>query len=98
LFFGNEEDFSVALGFAVAGIDENFSVLDSSSFKKMIGEVVKKYPNLKIIASTLVLCIRQAGTIGVRSATARQFLRSNSAYRPWRFLTALEVAIHLLPG
>src|SRR5882724_3561076 len=53
IVFGNEEDFSVALDFAVAGIDENFSVLDSSSFKKMIGEVVKEYPNLKIIASTL---------------------------------------------
>ncbi len=51
--FGNEEDFSVALGFAVKGVDENFSVLDSRAFKEMIGEVVKKYPNLKIIASTL---------------------------------------------
>src|SRR5260370_4729033 len=51
--FGNEEDFSVALGFGVKGVDENFSVLDSRAFKEMIGEVVKKYPNLKIIASTL---------------------------------------------
>lgn len=51
--FGNEEDFSAALGFAVKGVDENFSVLDSSSFKAMIEEVIKKYPNLKIIASTL---------------------------------------------
>jgi len=51
--FGNEEDFSVALGFEVKGVDENFSVLDSRAFKEMIGEVVKKYPNLKIIASTL---------------------------------------------
>jgi 2-dehydro-3-deoxygluconokinase len=51
--FGNEEDFSAALGFAVKGVDENFSALNSSSFKAMIEEVVKKYPNLKIIASTL---------------------------------------------
>lgn len=51
--FGNEEDFSVALGFAVKGVDENFSALDSAHFKEMMKEVLKKYPNLKVIASTL---------------------------------------------
>lgn len=51
--FGNEEDFSAALGFAVKGVDENFSALNSASFKEMMKEVVKKYPNLKVIASTL---------------------------------------------
>ncbi len=51
--FGNEEDFSVALGFAVKGVDENFSVLDSAAFKEMMNEVIKKYPNLRVIASTL---------------------------------------------
>ncbi|HKD13585.1 MAG TPA: sugar kinase [Candidatus Angelobacter sp.] len=53
MVFGNEEDFSAALGFALKGVDENFSVLDTTVFKDMIGEVVKKYPNLKVIASTL---------------------------------------------
>jgi 2-dehydro-3-deoxygluconokinase len=51
--FGNEEDFSAALGFSVKGVDENFSTLDISSFREMIQEVVREYPNLKIIASTL---------------------------------------------
>jgi 2-dehydro-3-deoxygluconokinase len=51
--FGNEEDFSAALGFDTKGIDKNFSVLDTNSFKAMIREVVKTYPNLKIIATTL---------------------------------------------
>jgi len=51
--FGNEEDFSVALGFPVKGVDENFSVLDGAAFKEMMNEVVKKYPNLKVIAGTL---------------------------------------------
>jgi 2-dehydro-3-deoxygluconokinase len=51
--FGNEEDFSAALGFALKGVDENFVALDSGVFKDMIGEVVQKYPNLKVIASTL---------------------------------------------
>lgn len=51
--FGNEEDFSAALGFAVKGLDENFSTLDPASFKEMIEQVVHEYPNLKVIASTL---------------------------------------------
>ena len=51
--FGNEEDFSAALGFTVKGVDENFSVLNSGAFKEMISEVLKKYSNLKVIASTL---------------------------------------------
>lgn len=51
--FGNEEDFSAALGFVVKGLDENFSALDSAAFREMMREVVKKYPNLKVIASTL---------------------------------------------
>lgn len=53
IVFGNEEDFSAALGFNVKGLDENFSALDSACFKEMMTEVVKKYPNLKLIASTL---------------------------------------------
>jgi 2-dehydro-3-deoxygluconokinase len=56
--FGNEEDFSAALGFAPKGVDENFSVLDSAVFKDMIGEVVKEYSNLHVIATTL----RSAGS------------------------------------
>ncbi|HXB22886.1 MAG TPA: sugar kinase [Candidatus Solibacter sp.] len=51
--FGNEEDFSAALGFAVKGVDENFSALDTACFKEMMKEVVREYPNLKIVASTL---------------------------------------------
>lgn len=51
--FGNEEDFSAALGFSVKGLDENFSALDSSAFREMMNQVVRKYPNLKVVASTL---------------------------------------------
>jgi 2-dehydro-3-deoxygluconokinase len=51
--FGNEEDFSAALGFTVKGVDENFSALDTACFKEMMKEVVREYPNLKIVASTL---------------------------------------------
>jgi len=51
--FGNEEDFSAALGFTVKGVDENFAVLDSGSFKEMMHEVAGKFANLKVVASTL---------------------------------------------
>jgi 2-dehydro-3-deoxygluconokinase len=53
VMLGNEEDFSAALGFEVEGVDDDFSELDVSGFKKMIGNVVKAYPNLKAVATTL---------------------------------------------
>jgi 2-dehydro-3-deoxygluconokinase len=53
VMLGNEEDFTAALGFKVAGLDENYSSLDSSHFKKMILESVKTFPNFKVVATTL---------------------------------------------
>jgi 2-dehydro-3-deoxygluconokinase len=58
VMLGNEEDFSAALGFEIAGMDEHLSELDPSNFKRMIEDVVSAYPNLKIVATTL----RQATT------------------------------------
>jgi len=53
VLFGNEEDFSAALGFELEGVDEAFKDLPTASFRKMIGTVVKAYPNLKTVATTL---------------------------------------------
>lgn len=53
VMLGNEEDFTSALGFAVAGVDENLSALPSASFRGMIHAVVAKYPNLRAVATTL---------------------------------------------
>ena len=53
VMLGNEEDFSAALGFEVAGLDEHLSALDPSNFTRMIQEVVGAYPNLKAVATTL---------------------------------------------
>jgi 2-dehydro-3-deoxygluconokinase len=52
VMLGNEEDFSAALGFEVAGVDEHLSDLDVSAFKKMIETVVKEFP-FSVIATTL---------------------------------------------
>jgi 2-dehydro-3-deoxygluconokinase len=53
VLFGNEEDFSVALGFEVEGIDEHLGELPREAFKAMIAKVVGEYPNLGVIATTL---------------------------------------------
>lgn len=52
VMIGNEEDFSAALGYEVAGVDESFSQLEVENFKKMINQVVKDYP-FDVVATTL---------------------------------------------
>ena len=53
VLFGNEEDFSAALGFELEGVDEKLADLPTASFRKMIGSVVKTYPNITTVATTL---------------------------------------------
>lgn len=53
VLFGNEEDFSVALGFPVEGVDEHLTALDPANFKQMIGRVTQTFPNVKLVATTL---------------------------------------------
>jgi 2-dehydro-3-deoxygluconokinase len=53
VMFGNEEDFTTALGFEVNGLDDQHSRLDPDSFKRMIERVVREFPNLALIATTL---------------------------------------------
>src|SRR6202453_3526022 len=53
VMLGNEEDFTAALGFEVAGLDEHHSKLDPSNFQQMITKVVQEFPNMAVIATTL---------------------------------------------
>lgn len=53
ILFGNEEDFSAALGFELKDVDDNYSNLTTSAFRRMINQVVATYPNLKTVATTL---------------------------------------------
>ena len=53
VMLGNEEDFTAALGFSVSGLDEHHSKIEAGGFKKMIEAVVKEYPSMKVIATTL---------------------------------------------
>lgn len=66
VMLGNEEDFTSALGFEVEGVDEHLSELDTESFRRMIGTVVAKYPNLQVVATTL----RKAKTATVNDWSA----------------------------
>ena len=53
VMLGNEEDFTAALGFEVAGQDEHHANLDPTKFKKMIERVAGEFPNIMAIATTL---------------------------------------------
>jgi 2-dehydro-3-deoxygluconokinase len=52
VMLGNEEDFSAALGFEVAGVDEHLTEFETDAFRKMIGAVVKEFP-FSVVATTL---------------------------------------------
>ncbi|MEY2394020.1 MAG: 2-dehydro-3-deoxygluconokinase, partial [Acidobacteriaceae bacterium] len=58
VMFGNEEDFTAALGFAVKDLDEHHTQLDPDNFTRMIETVVQHFPKLSVFATTL----RQAKT------------------------------------
>ncbi|WP_206811163.1 sugar kinase [Paradesulfitobacterium ferrireducens] len=53
VMIGNEEDFTASLGFEVEGNDKNLKELNLDGYKKMIDQVVKTYPNFKLVATTL---------------------------------------------
>ncbi len=53
VLFGNEEDFSVALGFEVQGVDEHVAKLPADAFREMIGRVCAEFPRLHVVATTL---------------------------------------------
>jgi 2-dehydro-3-deoxygluconokinase len=53
VLFGNEEDFSAALGFELEGVDPGFAALPTASFRTMIQRVIAAYPNITTVATTL---------------------------------------------
>ncbi len=50
---GNEEDFQKVLGYEVEGVDVEKGELDTSAFKRMVEKVVKDFPNIKVVGTTL---------------------------------------------
>jgi 2-dehydro-3-deoxygluconokinase len=80
VMLGNEEDFSAALGFEVAGVDEHLSDLDPSNFTRMIEQVTRTYPNLRGVATTL----RHARTASVNDWGAIAWLDGRFYEAPTR--------------
>ncbi len=52
VMLGNEEDFSAALGFAVEGLNEDISNIETEAFKAMIKKATSEFP-FKVVATTL---------------------------------------------
>ena len=53
VLIGNEEDFQKVLGFEVEGTNANLSELPVAAYKRMVEKVVKTYPNIKAVCTTL---------------------------------------------
>ena len=53
VLIGNEEDFQKVLGFEVEGTDEKLTELPVEGYKKMVEKVVKAYPNIHAVGTTL---------------------------------------------
>ena len=54
---GNEEDFTACLGIEVPGADPDLARLDVDSYRSMIEEVVREFPNVRVVATTLRLSL-----------------------------------------
>ncbi|MCC7192435.1 MAG: sugar kinase [Phycisphaeraceae bacterium] len=50
---GNEEDFHKVLGYEAQGVNVEKNELDTRAFKKMVERVVKDYPNIKVVGTTI---------------------------------------------
>jgi 2-dehydro-3-deoxygluconokinase len=53
VLFGNEEDFSAALGFEAEGADQSFNSIDPLHFRAVAERVLAAFPNLSLVATTL---------------------------------------------
>ena len=53
VMLGNEEDFSVALGFPVDGVGDDYRNLDTAAFADMIDRVRQTFGGLRVVATTL---------------------------------------------
>src|SRR5262245_20999188 len=80
VMIGNEEDFTAALGFEIEGLDKHLSNLEVENFKKMIEQVVDRYPNIRVVATTL----RNAKTATINDWSAICFYEGELFLSPLR--------------
>lgn len=53
VLIGNEEDFEKSLGIKAPGTTVEYSQLDPESYKEVAKEVVRRYPNVEMVGTTL---------------------------------------------
>ncbi len=53
VLIGNEEDFEKCLGIRAAGTGEDYADLDPESYKAVVREAVERFPNLRMVGTTL---------------------------------------------
>jgi 2-dehydro-3-deoxygluconokinase len=85
VLFGNEEDFSAALGYEAEGADENLLELDRDRYATLLERVLDDLPQLTLVASTL----RQARTATVNDWTA--VCRTRSGFHAGPDFDGLEI-------
>ena len=66
VLFGNEEDFSAALGYDVEGLDDDLLALEAATYERLLERLLDELPQLALAASTL----RQARTATINDWTA----------------------------
>jgi 2-dehydro-3-deoxygluconokinase len=86
LLLGNEEDFSAMLGVELRGVSEDFQELPIDAYEAMLREVAARYPNLKLIASTL----RTASTASRNGWGAMALYEGNLVHVPQREIDILD--------
>jgi 2-dehydro-3-deoxygluconokinase len=80
VMLGNEEDFTAALGFEIEGLDVHLSNLEVENFKKMIKQVIDRYPNIRAVATTL----RNAKTATINDWSAICYYEGEFYHSPLR--------------
>jgi 2-dehydro-3-deoxygluconokinase len=78
---GNEEDFQLALGFEVEGVDEALVELDPQAYAGMLEHVSAAYPNLALLAVTL-RAVQSASRNGWGALCLSDEGVHEAAYRP----------------
>jgi 2-dehydro-3-deoxygluconokinase len=85
VLFGNEEDYTAGLGYALDGVDDNLLALELGTYERLLGRVLDDHPHLALVAATL----RQARTASVNDWSA--VCRSRDAFHTGPRFDGLEI-------
>ncbi len=80
VILGNEEDFTAAFGFEVEGTGSDHAEIDTDAYRSMIERVLKTFPNIKAVATTL----RIATSATRNDWSAMLYINGEICVAPWR--------------